>query len=142
LIARLAQIDIEVGDLDSAKEFYAKVFNLKTSPAEIFGKAILEVEVGCQVGIALVASSWSPLPHREGPLLGSTKVEGQGSHLGSLNSQGIAIYFEVHDLAQTLEQAKLMRGKIAEKIRPEINGKFSWIEDPYGNRIHIFERIK
>ena len=142
MIARLAQIDIEVSDLDSAKEFYARVFNLKTSPAEIFGKAILEVEIGCQVGIALVARSWPPLPNREGPLLGSNKDEVQGSHLGSLNSQGIAIYFEVHDLAQTLEKAKLMRGRIAEKIRSEVNGKFSWIEDPYDNRIHIFERNK
>lgn len=140
MTARVAQIDIEVTDLESAKEFYGKVFNLKTSPAEIFGRAILEVEIGSQVGVSLVLKSANQQSAgNDSKVKENRQWDNQGSLPISTNSQGVKVYFKVGNLNQALESAKLMKGETSDKIRIEPNGRFSWIEDPFGNRVYVFE---
>lgn len=142
MTARVAQIDIEVTDLESAKEFYAKVFNLKTSPAEIFGRAILEVELGSQVGVSLVLKSTNQQSDVHNLKVNEIKQIGHQTSSPISNSQGVKIYFELANLNQALESAKLLKGKVSDKVQIEPNGRFSWIEDPFGNQIFLYEKIK
>ena len=141
MTAHVAQIDIEVTDLESAKEFYAKVFNLKTSPAEIFGRAILEVELGSQVGVSLVSKSTNHQSVGHDTKVKEINQIDSGASSPSSKSPGVKVYFEVGNLSQALEIAKLLNGKVSDKVQIEPNGRFSWIEDPFGNRIFLFEKI-
>ncbi len=123
---KVVQIDIPVSNLEVALSFYESVLSLKASPAEIYGRVILEVTEGSQVGIALVLCEKEfSLPQESSP-----------------SSPGIAVYLEVEHLNEILSQCRSLGRSCSETQKNPPYGLLAWIEDPFGNRIHLCQPFK
>ncbi|MEI8026974.1 MAG: VOC family protein [Pseudomonadota bacterium] len=123
---KVVQIDIPVSNLEEALTFYESVLSLKASPAEIYGRVILEVPDGSQVGLALVLNEKEvSLPKDSPPSL-----------------PGIAVYLEVENLSEILSQCRSLGRTCSEAQKNPPYGFLAWIEDPFENRIHLCQPFK
>jgi len=117
---KVVQIDIPVTDLETAKAFYEEVFSLKASPAELYGRVILEVPRESQVGLSLV------LNEGENQLKETTKKH-----------RSIAIYLQVENLDEVLEKCQVLKVSCTMKQKNPPYGWLATVEDPFKNFIHI-----
>jgi len=117
---KVVQIDIPIADLETGKAFYEEVFSLKASPAELYGRVILEVPRESQVGLSLVLN------------------EGGNQFQESTQKQkSIAIYLQVENLDEVLEKCQVLMVSCSMKQKNPPYGWLATVEDPFKNIIHI-----
>lgn len=118
-MARVVQIDIPVADLDVAKAFYQEIFSLQASPAELYGRVILEVDRDSQVGLSLVLTEEIP----------------SSDH--TQKDTSFSIYLQVENIDAVLAKCQALGTSFSEKQKNPPYGWLAKLEDPFKNIIHI-----
>lgn len=116
---RLCQIEIAVGDVRRAAQFYEDAFGWRPVPAEMHEYVVLAVPDGCPFGIALV-------PGRS--------LEGRVG--------GAVLYFAVEDPEAVVERVMAAGGR--KRLGPSKlfgYGVIHQVEDPDGTRWGLYAAI-